>query len=47
MEQFLRNPGLADVMGRHSRALAEQKYDVRTVNAEILRHMGLSNEKVA
>jgi glycosyltransferase involved in cell wall biosynthesis len=45
MKRFMNNPELAAAMGRNSRAIAEQKYDVRKVNAEILRHIGLSNEK--
>lgn len=41
MKRFVDEPGLAARMGPISRALAEEKYDVRLVNADILRHVGL------
>lgn len=41
MERFVADPELAPAMGRESRALALEKYDVRKVNAVILRTMGL------
>lgn len=41
MERFIKNPGCATVMGARSRARAEEKYDVRLVNADIMRHAGL------
>jgi lipopolysaccharide/colanic/teichoic acid biosynthesis glycosyltransferase/glycosyltransferase involved in cell wall biosynthesis len=44
MERFLLEPGLAATMGREGRALAEAKYDVRTVNALILSTMGLTGD---
>ncbi len=36
MEEFIRNPDLITEMGKNSRRLAEQKYDVRKVNRIIL-----------
>jgi glycosyltransferase involved in cell wall biosynthesis len=41
MERFILRPELALAMGARSRALAEQKYDVRRVNAVMLDAMGL------
>jgi glycosyltransferase involved in cell wall biosynthesis len=41
MERFIREPGLAVAMGRESRRIAMEKYDVNTVNADIMRHAGL------
>ena len=41
MLEFCRNPHLAAVMGRNSRALAEQKFDVHQVNRMLLSRMGL------
>ena len=40
MDRFIRDPTLAPRMGRRSRELAEEKYDVRKVNAVMLREMG-------
>jgi glycosyltransferase involved in cell wall biosynthesis len=42
MERFILEPGLAAAMGARSRSLAEQKYDVRCVNAVMLDAMGLA-----
>ena len=42
MERFVDEPALAAKMGAASRKLAESKYDVRKVNATLLRHLGLS-----
>lgn len=39
MRRFLRDPSLAREMGARSRQVAEEKYDVRRVNAEMLRGM--------
>lgn len=39
MELFLKNPGLAAEMGRKSRMLAERRFDVRRVNATIVKHL--------
>lgn len=41
MERFIVNPELATVMGRRSRQIAVEKYDVHKVNAAMLRGMGL------
>ena len=40
--RFLENPGLADLMGRQSRRLAEEYYDVRKVNRAMLDFMSLT-----
>jgi glycosyltransferase involved in cell wall biosynthesis len=42
MERFILRPELALAMGARSRELAEQKYDVRRVNAVMLAAMGLA-----
>jgi glycosyltransferase involved in cell wall biosynthesis len=42
MMRFVADPALAAKMGRESRKLAEAKYDVRQVNANLLRYAGLS-----
>lgn len=44
MSRFLIEPDLALVMGRRSRKIAEQKYDVRKVNEAMLEAMGLKND---
>jgi glycosyltransferase involved in cell wall biosynthesis len=41
MERFIRNPAILDPMGRASRLLAEQRFDVRNINAIILGALGL------
>ena len=41
MCEFLRNPDLAARMGAQSRGIAEEKYDVRKVNAHMIGSMGL------
>lgn len=41
MEALLRSPGRIAAMGRQSRALAEEKFDVHKVNAYMLRKMGI------
>jgi len=41
MLQFIQQPELAATMGQCSRALAEEKYDVRKVNAHMLGAMGV------
>ncbi|MCR4420381.1 MAG: glycosyltransferase family 4 protein [Clostridia bacterium] len=41
MERFVQNPGIIRDMGRKSREMAEEKYDVRQVNRIILDTMGL------
>jgi glycosyltransferase involved in cell wall biosynthesis len=42
MRRFIVEPGLAIVMGKRSRTLAEQRFDVHRVNAAMLAAMGLS-----
>jgi glycosyltransferase involved in cell wall biosynthesis len=44
MEKFIEQPELIKRMGQRSREIAEEKYDVRKVNAVILRTMGLLDE---
>ena len=39
--KFIEDPALAPRMGRRSRQMAEDKYDVRKVNAVMLREMGV------
>jgi len=41
MERFIRAPELIRKMGRHSREIAVEKFDVRKVNSVILKRMGL------
>lgn len=41
MKRFVDQPSLATSMGRASRKLAAEKYDVRKVNASVLRYAGL------
>ena len=41
MQKFIENPDLISAMGAQSRKLAEEKYDVRKVNAKIIATMGL------
>jgi glycosyltransferase involved in cell wall biosynthesis len=41
MERFVVEPGLAVDFGRRSRALAEERFEVRKVNAVMLQAMGL------
>lgn len=45
MEKFIVNPGLVATMGRRSREIAEDKYDVHKVNSVIMKAMGLTDEK--
>jgi glycosyltransferase involved in cell wall biosynthesis len=42
MQKFIDDPELAIHMGKRSRMLAEQKYDVHKVNAIMLREMGIT-----
>jgi glycosyltransferase involved in cell wall biosynthesis len=42
MMRFVDEPSLIPAMGAASRRLAERKYDVRQVNADLLRYAGLS-----
>lgn len=41
MQRFIREPGLIARMGTESRRLAEERFDVRTINARMLEIMGL------
>lgn len=41
MEKFILEPELAERMGKESRRLAEEKFDVREVNSIIIKSMGL------
>jgi glycosyltransferase involved in cell wall biosynthesis len=45
MECFIWDPERIASMGRESRRIAEEKFDVHRVNAVILKAMGLSDEK--
>jgi hypothetical protein len=42
MERLIAKPETIEDMGRHSRELAESKYDVRIVNACMMTEMGLA-----
>ena len=44
MERFILQPELLDIMGRRSREIAVDKYDVHKVKAVMLRTMGLADE---
>jgi glycosyltransferase involved in cell wall biosynthesis len=41
MEKFIQDPAIISSMGRRSREIAEEKYDVRKVNRVIMKTMGL------
>lgn len=41
MERFIKEPDLVASMGKRSREIAEEKYDVHKVNAVMIREMGL------
>lgn len=41
MERFIKEPDLAARMGKRSREIAEERYDVHKVNAVMIREMGL------
>jgi glycosyltransferase involved in cell wall biosynthesis len=43
MESFLLHPDLVRSMGQASRRLAERRYDVNKVNADMLRYMGIAD----
>jgi len=45
MEKFIQKPDLAESMGRESRRIAEEKYDVHKVNRVIMEAMGLKSSK--
>ncbi len=42
MQKFINDPELAVRMGKRSREIAEEKYDVHKVNAVMLREMGIT-----
>lgn len=42
LKELVAKPGLLAQLGKRSRAIAEDRYDVRKVNAEIIRGMGLA-----
>ncbi|MFP5465619.1 MAG: glycosyltransferase, partial [Gammaproteobacteria bacterium] len=42
MIRFIEQPGLIDSMGRRSRRLAEERFDVRRINAQILEILGIA-----
>lgn len=41
MLKFVDNPGLSNRMGQNARKVAEDKYDVRKVNASMIKEMGI------
>ncbi|NIP87895.1 MAG: glycosyltransferase family 4 protein [Gammaproteobacteria bacterium] len=43
MERFLLDPSLAQSMGRRSRQIAAERYDVRVINAGIMDAMGITD----
>lgn len=42
MLKFIHNPELANSMGIRARKIAEKKYDVKKVNAVMLKEMGIA-----
>lgn len=44
MQRFIDDPGLAAPMGKRSREIAEEKFDVHKVNAVMLREMGITEQ---
>ncbi len=44
MERFILQPELVERMGKASRLIAEERFDVHKVNEVILREMGLSEK---
>lgn len=45
MLRFIENPELIKTMGRESRRLAEERFNVHTINAKILATMGISSHQ--
>jgi len=45
MQRFIEHPELAISMGKRSRAIAEEKYDVHKVNAVMLAAMGVARRE--
>jgi len=37
MEQFIKNPAHIETMGKESRRLVEERFDVRTINVHMIR----------
>lgn len=46
MEKFIQEPELIEEMGRASRLIAEERFDMRKINRTILREMGISRESI-
>jgi len=46
MERFILDPDLTRKMGKESRRIAEEKYDVHKVNKVIIEAMGLACDEV-
>jgi len=46
MERFILDPDLIRKMGKESRRIAEEKYDVHKVNKVIIEAMGLAYDEV-
>ena len=42
MERFIQNPSLVNEMGRKSREIAEQKFDVRRINKKLAEKLGVN-----
>jgi glycosyltransferase involved in cell wall biosynthesis len=47
LEKFICQPGLIASMGKRSREIAVEKYDVHKVNAQIMKTMGLNVDRVS
>jgi glycosyltransferase involved in cell wall biosynthesis len=47
MERFVADPALIERMGHESRRLAEQRFDVSRINAEMMRAMGIPDRSAA
>ena len=41
MARFVEDPGLIERMGVESRRLAEERFDVRKINARLMEHLGI------
>jgi len=41
MERFIIHPELIELMGKESRRMAEERFDVRRINRRIMEEMGL------
>jgi glycosyltransferase involved in cell wall biosynthesis len=40
MERFIQEPELAEKMGRESRRMAEERFDVRIINQQMMKILG-------